>query len=255
MKTTKFLLALAFFSIISCSKSSDDTTQNQPSKMLLKKEYTNKYSKTYEYDSNNNLIKITQLGDVDPSITSGIETITYNSNGKIGTILREYIGTTNYSWKDSYTYQNDKVIQINMFKKNQNTGQFEAYQQDYYVYVSDNVFDINSFREVNYDYRTRYTLTNGNLTQIDQYKNITQANTQGTYDFTGVYSNFDAKNFIYSSLPKEYKYETFINSNNHGKFQSGNYVETLTYEYNADNYPIKKTDNLGNITNYEYTKI
>ncbi len=257
MKTLKLLIAISIFSIISCSKSDDGNTA--PAKFLLTKEITVDYTNIYTYDSSNKLTTITKQGKVDriPTLKSALFSFSYNSDNTLKEIIKEYIETNNNvtTYRSFNTYENGVLKQINNSKKNIATTLFEIIQTDQFVYVSDNILDVNTFRTSGTNYRTRYTLSNKNKTQIDQYDNITTNNTQGTYSFTGVYSNFDNKNYIYASLPKDFEPSEYAFVNNHTKYQAGNYMETFTFEYNADNNVTKKTDNLGYVTNYEYTKI
>lgn len=261
MKTFKNTIAIILISIITFSCSKDDEIIAPPtvtaSKKLLIKEYTDNYTINYTYDTNNRLTKITKQGQFDgnPSINLGLFTFTYNTNGQLIEVLREYSGNANFAWKDKYFYSNNKLSKFIEERRNQNTGFFELYSTNNYTYISDSIFDIITFREVQSDYRTRYTVTDSNLTQLDQYDGITANNTTGTLSVSVVYSLFDSKNYIYSSFPKEYDNPSHIYKNNHAKSQSGNYIRTFNFEYDADNYTIKKTDDSGVIINYEYKKI
>jgi hypothetical protein len=255
----KYILSLAVLLMLApaCKKDKKKpAAPAAPTTTLLVKEFTDLYTIHYTYDASNKLISVLKQGQFDgePSVNLGLFTISYNAAGKISEILQEYSGSQTYGWKDVYMYAGDQLSMVDVYKRDEQTGEFNFYQRNSYTYISDDIVDIITHTPTINWYRMRYQTTNGNTTNWYYYTGLNENDQVGLLDIAGLYSEFDSQHYIYESFPSGYN-PPYQYVHNAGKYVVGNHTETFSYVYNADGYPIKKTSSDGDVIEYEYEKI
>jgi hypothetical protein len=225
MKNFKIILAFLLTSIffISCS---DESGSNQTHKNLLLQwsDKDNGLKADYTYDSDNKLINYKLNGNANNP--SRDYNFSYNADGT----LDELINASSGEILQKYTYNSDKKL-IKM------EGGSNVHN---YTYSGSEVTDNYRYSVTNTGWREVYTYdSKGNIIEAKSYSNASDANPLGTYSGIITYT-YDDKNNAQSSVPSAFLFPNSVNN-----IKSDNYDneggEVYTYEYNADNYPVKRT--------------
>jgi len=241
------VVCLAFaFVVISCKKSKDDAAEPAHINLLTKRTDNDGLIFNFTYDANNRMATWVRNSNA----YNGPQNIsfTYNANGTLAQFF-----DSQSSRKTKYTYNADASVSTQ--KTYSVSGATETLNDTYtYTYapaaVTENYVQAstgNGFRqEYKYD-------TNGNLTEVKSY-NTTPANPAGTYSGVVTYSGYDAKPSYNSSTPAAFLFPTSI-KNNVGNIVYPFGTGIYTYEYNADGYPIKKSENGTLVSTFEYQRL
>ncbi len=245
MKKILFI-CLAFALAASSCKKSKDEAEPVHKNLLTKRTDSDGLIFTFTYDGNNRMVTWKRTSNA--SNPAQNIAFTYNTNGT----LAEYFNSEN-SQKTKFTYNTDASVSTR--KDYSVSGATETLTNTYtYTYgtaaVTENYVSAstgNGFRqEYKYD-------ANGNQTEVKSY-NTTPANPAGTYSGVVSYNGYDTKNNYLSSAPAAFLFPGSI-KNNVGSivysFGTGNY----TYEYNADGYPTKKSENGTLVSTFEYQRL
>ncbi len=255
MKTLKktITLLLIALSVISCS--SDDSAPYEVKANRITKEITENTTKTFSYNSNNQLTKITDLGDLGFGTTQSVENYTY-SGSLVSEITTDYSGSSNYGFKYTYIYDGDKVVAINI-KRYLGAGTYDNFSQLFFDYSMPNKIERAEYRADGTTTRTVYDIANGNPTSYSVYTGVTANTPNGQLNYTNVYSNYDDSKTPYAGLPLIFR-EPNLFTNNPRMTQSSGSTVNYSYEYNQDGYPTKKTTTFNSTTTtttYVYERI
>ncbi len=248
----KTLAILTFLSIFSCTKNDDPTPTpvQEIRENRLVKEINDKTTKTFAYNNNNQLIKVTELGDLGFGITQSIENYTY-TDGKITKKTEDFTGSESFSFRYNYYYTNEKLTAINVQKRV--NGINYDFQDLTYNYDTPNVIKQKDIRLNGDTTLAIIDVANENITSVSYYTNVTFSSPAGVLNNTSLRTNYDTKKNPYLHLKSAHYNFPFSSANNVGKYQSSNTIN-YTYEYNPDGYATKQT--AGNIvTTYEYERI
>ena len=243
MKNFKIIFGWILVSILIVSCSKDDTPET-PLKPDLRKNLLLKWSDsddglvgTYTYDNSNKVINFKLNGNVSNAPRN--YNFIYNADGTLDKLLNAVDGTV----IEKYTYNGDKKL----IKKedSQNVHQ--------YTYTGNEVTDNYRSLATNSGWRQVYTYnSNGNLGQIKTYSNTSDASPLGTYSGVSKYT-YDDKINASSSLPFVYMFPGSMVNNVKTNQYNNDAPTTNTYEYNADNYPVKRTSDY--VKTYEYKRL
>ncbi len=256
MKTLKNTIAiLIFIFMASCSK--DNEPKQEPVQEIkenrLLKEINDKTTKTFQYNNSGQLIKITELGQVDAfGITQSITSYTYNFEGKISVKIEEFAGSASAVFTYNYYYGLDGKLGYIAVRRKLGAASFQDFADLVYDFTTTNVIkETDTFNQK----ATIVNILNGNVTGTSYYTNVTSINPNGILNYTNLYSNYDNKktSYDYFSLKILYNFP-FTSKNNEGRYESSGVDINYTYEYNSDGYPTKRT--AGNVvTTFEYERL
>ena len=235
-----FVLILTSILIISCSK--DDTLET-PLKPEIRRNLLLKWSdsddgliSTYTYDDSNKLINYKLNGNASNSPRN--YNFMYNTDGT----LDQLINASDGSILEKYTYNSEKKL----IKKE---GGQNVYQ---FTYNGNEVTQNYRFLVTNTGWREVYIYdAKGNKTEVKSYTNASDANPSGIYSGIIKYT-YDDKNNSFSSLPFAFMFPSSVNNIQTEQYNN-NGASANTYEYNADNYPVKRTS--GYVRTYEYKRL
>lgn len=256
MKTLKiWLMAATLIGLASCS--SDDSQAPLEVRLnRITKEISANTTKRFFYNSDNQLIKTIELGDLNFGTTQAVENYSYDSSGKVSEVTVDYTGSSSFGFKHNYTYNSQGKVQSVTIKRYLGSGTYTNFSQLFFVYNT-NAVERQEFRADGTTTRTVYEIANGNTTSYAVYTGVSANTPNGQLSFTNVYANYDDKKLPYSGLPLLFR-EPYFNTNNPGQSQSSSSTVNYTYEYNSDGYPTKITRSFNNTTdvvNYEYERI
>lgn len=242
MKILKSIFAITFFSVIAVSCSKDESPEKplnpEARKNLLLKwsDANNGLITTYTYNANNQLETYKLNGNAynSPRDYSFI----YNADGT----LKQLINALNGSVLQTYTYNSDKKLITKVGGQNVH----------HYTYNGSEVIDNYRFSVTNTGWREVRTYdAKGNVTEVKTYINASDANPLGTYSEIIKYT-YDDKNNAFSSVPFAFIFPGSINNIKSNQYDNGT-SEVYMYEYNADNYPVKRTGY--DVRTYEYQRL
>ena len=244
MKTLKLIFVITFLSLfaISCSKDDDQKTTVIPEtrkNLLLKwSDSDNGLIATYTYDSSNKLINYKLNGNANNPPRD--YNFAYNADGTLDKLVYASDGTI----LEKYTYNSEKKL----IKKEggQNAHQF-TYNGNEVTHNYRSLVTNTGWREV-YIYDAK-----GNTSEIKSYSNASNANPLGTYSGIIKYT-YDDKNSASSSVPFAFMFPGSIVNNIKTDQYNTDTPSTYIYEYNADNYPVKRT-NGNSVRSYEYQRL
>ncbi|GEP51560.1 hypothetical protein FNO01nite_22320 [Flavobacterium noncentrifugens] len=245
MKTTFYTaLLLLFIGFSSCS-SDDDNAQKQPethANLLTKiNDVTEGLVTTIAYDSSNKMISFDRTAnDFNPETHL---TFTYDAAG----LLSEMVAGTAIT---KYFYNAEGKL-----TKTEQSNSGTIYSVHQFVYAGSKVTDNYNYAPTNQGWKEIYTFENGNVTQVESYSATSAANPNGTYEGTFHRSNYDGKPAVKSSMPWQFQFPD-VSANNVGTSQyCTTCVSNFVYEYNADGYPTKRTENGTATVLYEYKRL
>ncbi len=235
MKNTYKIFGLLMLVLLtaSCSKD-DDAVYVKKTNLLLRVVDSDGLISTYTYDTNNRLVNYKQNGNA--SNPSKDHNFTYNSNGTLDKITEAAGGALVMK----YFYSGTKVV-----RKEGRNG-LDVYQ---YSYSGNNVTENYIFTTNNTGFRNVYTYNAaGNISQVEYYTNVSVANPLGTYAATET-RNYDDRKNAYESLPAAYLFPSSVN--NEKSYQAnGGPLNSYVFEYNADDYPSKRTSGFTRVFEY-----
>lgn len=264
MKTLQTIIAITILSLFSISCSSDDESapeQTKPTYLLTKTTNNLGYS-TYTYDANN---KVSTVEHINPGFSNYKTTFFYNSNGKLEETLEVSTGGAfPSSTKRRVTYSYDVQNRLTERKSFQTSYDFPSQ----YDYVRGYFFEYNGNTVIQKEMEkgksfpsSRYVLdlnSDGNVLKYTSYDQMDANNPNGLISFSIVYA-YDDKINVETSFPPESSFP-FFNKNNAIKYtktdQSGTQTITdITYEYNEDGYPVKRTVSGQGTNTFEWKKL
>jgi YD repeat-containing protein len=258
MKNILKKLILLSLSILAVSCSKDDNYVAKENRLLTE---TNEIStKTFSYNSDNKLSKITDVGDVDNyGSTQAITSFGYDSNGNMTLKTIEYSGNVSYGISYAYAYNSDgQITSLSVSHASANgSNSFISYST--FSYTNDSKIT-ETLHTTDGEYNDIITLlvynysSSFNLIDLSTYTNVSSTNPNGQLSSTSLYSNYDTKKTPYSSLNVLLDF-SYASKNNVGKYDISNSSITYTYEYNADGYPTKKIASNNNVTTFTYEQI
>jgi hypothetical protein len=246
-----FAILLVFFTF-SCSKNEEvPTPVPEIRENRIIKEINDKSTKTFQYDNAGQLIKITELGQVDSfGITQSITSYTYGFDGKVSVKTVELAGSSSAVFTYNYYYKLDGKLGYISVRRKLGAASFQDFADLVYDFTTTNVIkETDSFNQR----ATIISISNGNVTGTSYYANVSTINPNGNLNNTNLYSNYDNKKtpYDYFSLKTSYNFP-FTSKNNEGRYESSN----DTYQYNSDGYPISKKSSFDNkVTTYEYERL
>jgi hypothetical protein len=242
MKILKKIIAIVLISIVavSCSKDEEGVIETQTRKNLLLKttDSDDELISTYTYDSTNRLTNYKLNGNANNAARN--HNFTYNADGTLDQITEASGGALIMK----YFYSTNKKV----VKKEGRNG-LDVYL---YSYSGSTIIESYRFTPDNTGFRNIYTYdANGDIIKEEYYTHASNANPLGTYAAT-VNKTFDNKKNANESLPAEYLFPTSAHNQKSYQANSGS-VATSSYNYNADNYPVKRTDSF--TRTYEYKRL
>ena len=229
----------------------------------------------FTYDNTNRCMEI-KLGTIDSSISNPVftlkQTLTFNYDGasllpaslsSVKTVFPNLVTIFYYSYNSQGRKTRDSVRVKNM------AGD-PADRVINYVYENDRVFTtpvLTGFPMENNSLDTLSMLSGGNIEKLVSRMIKTTGDQIATYTFTydhhvSPYNKLNIANSLYfehSSLGLGYNVplETHymgVTTNNMASWSAGNYTVTYTYQYDMDQYPVRKEMFLpGNITPWQVT--
>jgi YD repeat-containing protein len=243
---TNFFAVIVIFLLVFSSCSKDETPETQPE--VQPKTHQNLLLKTtdsddgltsiYSYDSNNRLENYKRNGSTNNPAAN--QNFVYNADGTLQKVVQAADGNLDLEF---FYDANKKIIKkigrngIDIFK---------------YTYSGNAITEDYRFTTTNEGWRQVYTYDgNGNITEMKSYSNTSEANPEGTSSVVINYT-YDDKNRATSSLPDAYLFPSSVNNIKTTQY-SGGAIGSSQYEYNADGYPIKRTDSFTRI--YEYKRL
>ena len=265
MKTlNKISLLLITFLAISCSKNEDSTPAPiPPSKpvYLIKTINYGAGKSTFLYDTANKLIS----QEVNyPGFSANKTTVSYNINGKIYESIKIPLrGTGLTIEKISYLYDGTgKLIEKKCYSATLSTPDNFLYTySDFFSYTA-NTFEFKRKNTADNFFSRRFILeinSSGNIFKSTRFKNMTAADPIGIVDSVTDFE-FDSNNNPLKSIPIEFSIPDDYTSNNNivkiTNSQDSPSVNNLSYEYNTDGYPTKRTSSIGGgVILFEYQKL
>ncbi len=254
LKTAFVFLLLTF--TFSCSKDDEPTTTPVPEirENRLIKEINDKTTKTFIYNSDKQLIKVIEIGDLNSGITQSIKNYTY-IEGKITNKTEDFTGSQSFSFIYNYYYTNQKLASVYVQKRI--NGINYDFQTLTYNYETPNVIKQTDERLNGDKTLAVIDVINENITSVSYYTNVTFSNPAGILNNTNIYSNYDDKKSPYDYFTTKTLYNfPFSSNNNEGRYESSGVNINYTYEYNSDGYPISKKSSFDNkITTYQYERL
>jgi len=251
MKANKTLLAAAVMiaAAFSCKKS--DSAPAVPQKTILS---TVNYSAvgvyTYTYDNSNTLQMEAYGGNAsNPAYTATIRN--YDTKGRVVEVKVEYPSFPSNNYKMVVSYNDDGKIERN--QRYDYTGANVGYTQFFY---STGTMSTKVYSAAGALISTDESSFSADGANVVTYKTF---NATGTLLTTTDYSNFDSKKTTDALLPYGY-YDYPANKNNwqalSRKVNSTGAVSgyTVSYGYNDDGYPLKRTAGNGANIVYAYLK-
>lgn len=243
MKKSTKIFAAIIISLITISCSDDEkseTQQEEVHKNLLLKttDSDDGLTSTYTYDSNNRMINYKRNGSTNNPAAN--QDFTYNADGTLHKITEAEGG----SLISEFFYDaNKKIIKtigrngLDIFK---------------YTYNGNVITEDYIFTATNESRKHIYTYDeNGNITEIKSYYKISDANPEGTSSAVINYT-YDDKKSATSSFPMGFLFPRSVNNVKTTQYNGGA-IGSSQYEYNADDYPIKRTDSY--TRTYEYKRL
>lgn len=246
------ILGVTVFS--SCKKNTDPGPDNEKTYLARFTNYLG--SMTYTYDDQNRLVSQNFI-TADPSIVPNSVT-TYSEFNTSGKALKmSFLNlSTSVTTTTTLEYDNsDRLTKVSYFDAS------EALSSTYvYTYSGNTAEETLYSRTGAFSQRTVYTYGDNDNLMMVQYYNFT-----GNLVQTTTYSSFDDKKSVRDMMepqsrlgwsknnPATYTANIFTTS------PATIYQYTVTYEYNADGYPLKMsstntTTGLNRLTTYEYFK-
>ena len=265
MKNLKTLSIIFLLILVGCSKSDTNTDTSNDRYRIAS--YTTSSGKTiYEYDSNNNITKITAPNRTQTFTYNAQNQITsaYYTNNQQNIVQESYLYDTNGILKDYQSIQNNKVAyRYEYVNDGQKITTYKYYSQfgnsapgvltlvdDYTIVYNANkqISEVRDVYSTTYVYKTRYEYnTNGNLVASIKYDASAGANlaiiekNQWTYDdkmnlFTNLYPHF--------VVSPEGKLKNNILTKRREEFNSSGVstllvIENNSYTYNASGYVVQ----------------
>lgn len=253
----KQFFQLAIFSIIflitACSKKDSQPSVTQSIK-ITKADYGSIGNFTYTYDANKNMATETYSGDGTPSNVPYVVTMTnYDTKGRLTEYNIDYPSGSFSDLKYSISYTTDgrpeRIVSFDI-----NTGAYAGYSSWEYL-VGKIIFKRYGLTNT-LQSRNEYTLAadGNNVAELKTY------NAAGTLTSTTTYSNYDAKFTVESLYPIGYSIGN-LSKNNFTTLSRVNNVSgttsgfSVTFEYNDEGYPIKRTLSSGTVQTFTYTKL
>lgn len=239
MKLLKKIFALVLVAIVAVSCSKDDASEPQTHTNLLLKtlDSDDGLMSTYTYDSSNRLSNYKLNGNA--SNAPRDYNFAYNADGTLNVVTE----ATGGAIVVKCFYDADKKV---IRKEGRNGIDIYTYTYSGSVVTENYTFTIN-----NSGFRQLYTYDgNGNITEIKSYT-TTAADPVGTYSGNVLYT-YDNKNNSNSSIPAAYRFPTSVNNIKTYQYSGGG-IGSSTYEYNSDNYPVKRIDSY--TRTYEYRQL
>lgn len=225
--------------LVSCSND-DDNVKTQPithENLLLKTTDEDGLVNTYTYDSDNKLVNYKLNGNAyNPSRDYNF---IYNENGTLNKVIQAVGGAV----INEYFYDSNKKLIKQIANK------VNIYE---YAYEG-NVLSVN-LKNTSTNSRSRESYTyneKGNIIEVKSYSQITDVNPEGTYSGVVNYT-YDNKKRSSSSLPIAFLFPASVNNIVTTQYNGGA-VYTSKYEYNTDDFPIKRTDSFTRV--YEYKQL
>lgn len=243
---TNFFAVIVIFLLVFSSCSKDETPEIQPEvqtkthqNLLLKTtDSDDGLIDTYTYDSNNRVVNYKRNGSINNPARN--ENFTYNADGT----LHKIVDADNGAPITEFFYDANKKITTKVGRNGLDILK--------YTYIGNVITEDYRFTTTNEGWRQVYTYDgNGNITEIKSYSNTSEANPEGTSSVV-IYYTYDDKNRATSSLPDAYLFPSSVNNIKTTQY-SGGAIGSSQYEYNADGYPIKRTDSFTRI--YEYKRL
>ena len=253
MKKGLLPFTILFFLVVffAACKKNNDTVPAAPQKtMLSKADYSAVGTYTYTYDNSNKLLAEMYSGNA--SNPSAVTTFTnFDARGRVTEFLTDYGPATYTDYKTVVSYNSDgKVERKQTYDLSGNNAGYNYFQ---YTAGKITVKQYSASNAVSFS--TEYTFS------VDGLNIITSKsfNSTGTLTSTTNYSNFDAKHSTDSLLPYGYIDIPFNKNNWQSLSRTNNLSGTVTaftvaYDYNADDYPVKRTASSGSTIAYDYFK-
>jgi len=252
MKANKTLSAIAIILLLAVSCKKNDSTPAPSQKTILSiANYSAVGVYTYTYDNSNMLQTEVYAGNVsNPAYTATITN--YDTKGRVVEVKVEYPSFPGSNYKMVVSYNDDGKIERK--QRYDYTGGNAGFTQFFYSpgKVSTKLYSTASGTLVSSDEST-FSADGSNVVT---YKTF---NASGTLLSTTDYSNFDTKKSTDGLLPYGY-FDYPANKNNWQALSRKNNSTgavtsyTVTYDYNEDGYPLKRTASTGADIVYAYLK-
>ena len=236
IQTTIAILALTIFAM-SCSKDNVNYNAKKDSThLLIKSTSSDGLINNYEYDFKNRSINYKLNGNA-VNLPRDHD-FSYNTDGT----LDEIIDNADGSVITKYFYDASKKLIKRTYKN---------LYVDTYTYDNNKIYEQNVNTSSGNTYKRIYTIdTNGNISEIKYFDQITADNPNGVQSGTVVYT-YDDKKSAGSSLPAAYNFPRNNKNNQLTEKYNSFPMEILIYEYNINDFPTKRTQ--GNeVTTYQY---
>lgn len=259
MKALHHKLLVLLMAVFAVSCSSDEAAAPfEVRENRLLKEIGENTTKTYTYNANNQLIKITELGDLGFGTTQSVENYTYGADGKVTEVKADYTGASAFGFKYLYSYDSSGRIFAVSVKRYTGSSGYSNFSVIYFDYTNPNTIERYESRVADPAASlTYYDIANGNTTGYTVYTGVTANTPNGVLNSTTLYSNYDTNKTPFEGLPL-LNHEPKLSVNNPRQTQSSGSVVNYTYEYNADGYPTKKTtafNGNSSVVVYQYERL
>lgn len=243
MKNNTKIFAAIIICLLAISCSNDDEKpETQPEvhlNLLLKTtDSDDGLTSIYTYDNNNRLVNYKRNGTANNPAKD--QNFAYNADGTLNKITE----AANNSIVSEFFYDSNKKI-IKQIGRN---------GIDLYTYVyNGNTITVNyRFTTTNSGWREVYSYDEkGNMTEGKSYTEANDVNPEGKYSGVINYTYDDKKN-ANSSLPYGFYFPASVNNIKTTQYNGGE-IGSSQYEYNADDYPTKRTDSYTRL--YEYKRL
>jgi YD repeat-containing protein len=240
--------------ILSCRKKKDEVVIVPPvlKTYLVKKSLANIGDYTYNYDAQNRMTSEVFASSNEVNNKSYTNTInTYDAQGHIATMTTDYVSSAETDLKINVTYnangKPDTWAIINLA-----TG---ATLYTYKLEYTTTSFKTTTLTTTGVQLNASLYTLSADGKRINQLQSYNSSN---VITSTQVYSGYDDKKNEEELYPLGFRIVPAY-ENNSASVAVTNAAGTVTnisytYEYNADGYRTKRTNSLGSINTYEYTK-
>jgi len=245
MKRVLFLCLAFTVALSACNKNDNDTPAARKN-LLTKRTDSDGLVFNFTYDASNRMV--TWVRSSNPLNSAQNITFTYNANN---TLASDFESIS--SRRNRYTYNADGSVSTK--KSYSVSGVTETLTDEYtYTYGAGTVTENYVSTSTGNGFRQEYKYdAQGNQTEVKSY-NTTPANPAGTYSGIVTYSGYDGKPHSHASAPVAFFFPSTI-KHNVGTVVYPFGTATYTYEYNADGYPTKKSENGALASTYEYQRL
>ena len=238
--STIFAAIIIFLLAISCSDDEkSETQQEEVHKNLLLKttDSDDGLTNVYTYDENNRVVNYKRNGSANNSAVD--QNFTYNADGTLHKIIQ-----TDGTPVMEFFYDADKKITTKIGRNG-----LDIFK---YTYNGNVITEDYRFTTTNEGWRQVYTYDeNGNIAESKSYLKTSDANPEGTSSAVVTYT-YDDKKRATSSLPEAFLFPVSVNNIKTSQYNGGA-IGSSQYEYNADDYPTKRTDSY--TRTYEYKRL